>query len=203
MPPVLQGVAEFKAINDDAMQPEIAAAWDAASLLLNNQFLDKADENGVKRWESELRIFPKDTDTLDARKARIKAMWNRELPYTMPWLKNWLSALCGPNGHTESVENYIINVELDYNTLPRANDLAREILQMLLNVRPDNMLIRLAALLQSSGTVAHGAAVEMSQSFEIWPRIVNDLESTATAGIVGAVEFSRAVEIYPMEVHNE
>ena len=31
--------------------------------------------------------IPKDTDTLAGRKARIKAVWNLEIPYTIPWLK--------------------------------------------------------------------------------------------------------------------
>ncbi len=199
LPPVLREIAEFRAIND-AMQPEIEAAWTAAARVLANQFLTTADETGVKRWESELRIFPKDTDTLDARKARIKAVWNRELPYTFVWLKNWLSSLCGPDGHTESVNDYIIDVQLDYNALPQANDLSREILEMLLNIRPENMLIRLTAALQSTGRLAQGAFIEISNTVEVWPRIVNNLESHGTAGIKGVVELNRAFEIFPQEV---
>ena len=73
LPPVLREVLEFQAINN-ANEPEISIAWDALALLLANQFLDTATEAGVKVWERELRIFPKDTDTLAGRKARIKAM---------------------------------------------------------------------------------------------------------------------------------
>lgn len=72
LPPVLREVLEFQAINN-ANEPEISIAWDALALLLANQFLDTATEAGVKVWERELRIFPKDTDTLAGRKARIKA----------------------------------------------------------------------------------------------------------------------------------
>lgn len=83
LPPVLREVLEFQTINA-ANEPEIEVAWDAAALLLANQFLETADENGVAVWERELKIYPKDTDTLEVRKARIKAMWNLELPYTVP-----------------------------------------------------------------------------------------------------------------------
>ena len=72
LPPVLREVLEFQAINE-ANEPEISLAWDALALVLANQFLDTADSSGVSVWEKELRIFPKDTDTLEVRKARIKA----------------------------------------------------------------------------------------------------------------------------------
>ena len=113
LPPVLREVLEFQAINN-ANEPEISIAWDALALLFANQFLDTATEAGVKVWERELRIFPKDTDTLAGRKARIKAMWNLELPYTLPWLKNWLTSICGPQGHEETISDYTINIQLDY-----------------------------------------------------------------------------------------
>ena len=135
LPPVLREVLEFQTINA-ANEPEIAVAWDAAALLLANQFLETADENGVAVWERELKIYPKDTDTLEVRKARIKAMWNLELPYTVSWLRNWLTGLCGPTGYELTVSDYTVDIQLDYNALPNANSLAGEILDMLLAVRP-------------------------------------------------------------------
>ena len=92
LPPVLREVLEFQTINR-ANEPEISLAWDALSRVLANQFLEDADEYGVAIWEKELGIRPKDTDTLEARKVRIKSMWNLELPYTLPWLRRWLSSV--------------------------------------------------------------------------------------------------------------
>ncbi len=63
LPPVLRDVTEFKAIND-ANEPEISLAWDGLDRVMANQFLDDADERGVSVWEQELKIHPKDTDTL-------------------------------------------------------------------------------------------------------------------------------------------
>lgn len=75
LPPVLREVLEFIIINE-ANEPEIALAWDAVTRVLANQFLEDADEDGVAMWERELELYPKDTDTLEVRKARIKAKWN-------------------------------------------------------------------------------------------------------------------------------
>lgn len=198
LPPVLREVLEFRAIND-ANEAEISLAWDALALVMANQFLDTADENGVSVWERELKIYPKDTDTMAARKARIKARWNLELPYSLPWLKNWLTSLCGPTGHEETVADYTINIQLDYNTLPNADSLAAEILDMLLTVRPSNMRVLMTAFLQSYGTLSQGANTEQSSFMEIWPQIVNDLESSGTAIAFGPVEYRAIVEIYPKE----
>lgn len=142
LPPVLREVEDFKAINA-ANEPEIVLAWDALGQVLDNQFLDSADENGVAVWEQELRIRPKDTDTLAVRKARIKAMWARELPYTVTWLKNWLSGVCGSTGHEEVISDYTINIQLDYDALIDMIKSAEEILQTLRVVIPANMILRL------------------------------------------------------------
>lgn len=198
LPPVLREVLEFQAINA-ANEPEISIAWDALALVLANQFLDTATASGVAVWERELNIRPKDTDTLEVRKARIKALWNLELPYTLPWLKNWLTGLCGELGHEESIVDYTINIQLDYTVLPDADALAAEILDMLLMVRPANMRVLMTSFLQSYGTLTHGACNEMSNYMEIWPRIINNIESNGSAAMVGALEYHATVEIYPKE----
>lgn len=198
LPPVLREVLEFQAINN-ANEPEISIAWDALALLLANQFLDTATEAGVKVWERELRIFPKDTDTLAGRKARIKAMWNLELPYTLPWLKNWLTSICGPQGHEETISDYTINIQLDYTVLPDADSLAAEILDMLLTVRPCNMRVLMTSFLQSYGSVTCAAYMEYEQTVEIWPDLVRELESTGCSIAVGILEYHNTVEIYPRE----
>lgn len=198
LPPVLREVLEFQTING-AMEPEISLAWDALTLVLANQFLTDADTNGVSVWEQELGIYPKDTDTLEVRKARIKAMWNLELPYTVPWLRNWLASLCGSTGYELTVSEYAINVQLDYNSLPDANSLATEILEMLLDVRPCNMLVLMTAYLQSYGYLSYGAITEQSSTMEVWPQIVNDLETTGGVVMTGPLEYHAVLEISPFE----
>ncbi len=175
LPPVLRDVLEFQAINE-ANEPEISLAWDAMALILANQFLETADAVGVGVWEKELRIFPKDTDTLEMRKARIKALWNLELPYTIPWLRNWLTSLCGPGGHEETISDYTIHIQLDYTVLPDAEKLAAEILDMLLTVRPANMQVLLSAFMQSYGGIQYAALTETANDIDIWPCVGNEEE---------------------------
>lgn len=109
LPPVLREVLEFQTINR-ANEPEISLAWDALTRVLANQFLEDADEDGVAIWEKELRLYPKDTDTLEARKVRIHAKWNLELPYTLPWLRRWLSSISEGLPFETFTQDYILHI---------------------------------------------------------------------------------------------
>lgn len=109
LPPVLRDVLEFSAINN-ANEPNIKAAWAALERVMANQFLDTADSAGVSIWEQELGIRPKDTDTLEARKVRIKSMWNMELPYTLPWLRRWLSSVSEGLPFETFTQDYILHI---------------------------------------------------------------------------------------------
>ena len=202
LPPVLQEVEDFKVINA-ANEPEISLAWDGLDRVMANQFLDTADEAGVVKWEQELKLHPKDTDTMAVRKARIKAMWNRELPYTVPWLKNWLQGLCGPTGFEVAIVDYSIHIQLDYTVLPDADRIAAEIMDLLLTVRPSNMWLLIISALQSEGTVQIGAMTERSVYMDVWPMLVNELESTGGIKLAGPLEYHATVKIYPYKEDNE
>lgn len=74
-------------------QPEFELAWDAQEEVFVNQFVDTALDYGLSRWEKMLKIFPKGTDTLETRRARIKAKLNNFVPYTIRVLAQMLTAI--------------------------------------------------------------------------------------------------------------
>ena len=198
LPAVLRVVLELQSITV-ANEPEITLAWDAITRVLAKEFLEAADEDGVVVWEQQRRSFPKDTDTLEARKARIHAKWNLELPYVIRWLRNWLTGVCGPDGHAVSLRDYTLDIQLDDTVLSEPSRLAEEVLEMLLTIRPENILILMTSLVQSTGGVRLGAHTERSLHMDLWPLLTNDLESTG--GVIGAgpLEYRATLEIYLFE----
>lgn len=138
LPPVLQKVLDFKIINE-ANEPEISLAWDALALVMANQFLEEADERGVSVWEQELKIHPKDTDTLAVRKARVKMMWNLKTPYTLPWLRDWMTGVFGADRHAERVDGYALTIQLWQDLSEDMSRKTEELLDMLSNVLPENL----------------------------------------------------------------
>lgn len=111
LPPVLQKVMDFMAITG-AQQPEIEAAWGALDLVMNNQFIDSATEDGVAVWEKELNITPLATDTLEDRKQRIKAAWTYGVVYTYNWLVDWLKNSCGNDNPPPTINGYVLRAAL-------------------------------------------------------------------------------------------
>lgn len=111
LPPVLRSVMEFMAITD-AQQPEFEKAWAALKLVMDNQFIDTATEEGVAVWEKELNIVPLNTETLEERKQRIKTAWAYGVVYTYNWLVNWLKNSCGETNQLPVINEYTLRVAL-------------------------------------------------------------------------------------------
>lgn len=111
LPPVLQAVLEYVQITG-AQQPEFELAWDALNLVMDNQFIDTATEEGVAVWEKELNIVPLNTETLEERKQRIKTAWTYGVVYTYNWLVNWLKTSCGDTRRLPTVNEYTLRAAL-------------------------------------------------------------------------------------------
>lgn len=142
LPPVLQTVSELKAINE-AQQPEVERAWLALSLVMDNQFIATATEEGVAVWEKELDITPYDTDTIETRKQRIKAIWFTKIAFTMRWLVEWLKSMNG-DAVEGSFKDYTLTVTLlnSYDCIRVLKDMRRDI--------PSNIFINPTLLLTAN-----------------------------------------------------
>lgn len=96
LPPVLQNIEEFKALYGTE-DYEIDDLYAALEILLKDQFVHEATENGIKRWEKILKIIPGASDTLDMRRFEILNRLNIKIPYTITMLRNKIQALYGSN----------------------------------------------------------------------------------------------------------
>lgn len=159
LPHAIREFADFQGITTGE-QPEFELVWDAQQQVFDNQFIDTAGDYGLGRWEKMLKIFPKGTDTLELRKARIKAIWSQKTPYTLPWLRRWLNDFFGQENHSESVEDYTIHIQLDHTgLLINVSALLPEILEMLANVLPSNMRLVLESTLKFQGKLHTGGSM--------------------------------------------
>lgn len=110
LPELLRQYREFQAICR-MEQPEFALAWEAAEGLLNEQFLETAENIGLARWEKMLGIIPKGTDSLEKRRFTLKSRLSEVLPYTLPQLRRMLQNLCGEEIGVRAVD-YRLTVRL-------------------------------------------------------------------------------------------
>jgi hypothetical protein len=120
-----------------AEQPEIDKMWSAFEDALNDQFIMSASENGLKRWETNVGVIPKDTDTIEERRFRVLTRLNQELPYTLVKLKETLTTLCGEDQFRVDVQaaKYHISIKL---ALSSASNY-QEVVNILSTIIPANM----------------------------------------------------------------
>lgn len=144
LPHIIREVREYKAILNDAEQPEMVAMWGAADDALKDQFIEEATENGVSRWEKILRIDSKATATLDERKFTILSRINEQLPFTLRTLTESLDSLCGADGYTVQLKEneYTLIVRVALEAASNYNDVK----ELLDRVVPANIVIQLTVL---------------------------------------------------------
>lgn len=117
LPYAIREFAEFQGITTGE-QPEFELAWDAHEEVFVNQFVDTALDYGLSRWEKMLGITPKGTDTLESRRARIKAKLNNFVPYTIRAFAQMMTAISNGEPFEIAIEpgSYLLSVTTQWTT---------------------------------------------------------------------------------------
>lgn len=141
-PKVLDNMKEFPAIYN--MNDRVNPVIDAENLELD-LFIGTATAAGIARREKEYGISPKDTDSLEDRRFRIKLKENERLPYTETFLREKLTELCGADGYYLEVlaDEVIVKISLGKKSF------FESVADMLEKMIPLNMIIRLGLLLNT------------------------------------------------------
>lgn len=139
LPPFM---ADFKEITVtlEAENPEFVLVWVAAEQVLQNEFIETADEYGISRFEKILNILPSKEDTLESRRSRVQARWYNTVPYTMKALISKLIALCGDTDFviTKEYDNYKIIIQTNLELFGQVDELEHIIDTMI----PCNMVVQ-------------------------------------------------------------
>ena len=123
----------------EAENPELTMLWTSADSVFLDQFIETLTDNGCKRWEKILDIKPRDTDTLQVRRFRIKARINEDLPYTWRALEKVLDTMCGKGAYAMTLynEEYRLVILLEL-TVKRLFD---EVEQSVKRMIPANLIL--------------------------------------------------------------
>lgn len=124
LPLFVQEYEEFQKIMA-AENPEFQLLADSSEDVKNDGFITTAGVNGVARFEEMLGITPNDYDTLEARRRRILARWNNQLPYTWRVLLEKLDALCGAGNYTATLTGYVLTLVTNLSLSSQIDELDR------------------------------------------------------------------------------
>lgn len=138
LPPFMAGFKEISAALK-AENPEFVLVWKASERILQNEFIETADEYGISRFEKILKILPSTEDTLESRRARVRIRWLNTIPYTLNALIAKLIVLCGGNNFTVIVRhrNYCVEIQTHLENFGKAEELDHIINEMI----PCNMVV--------------------------------------------------------------
>lgn len=152
LPPVIRGIREYKAIMNEAEQPEIVVGWDAVESALSDQFIADATDHGISRWEKILGIIPQKTLTLEERRFTVLSRINEQLPYTFRTLDMSLKSLCGEGGYSVylNADEYTLIVKVALTAKKSYEDVKK----LLEKSVPANMVIKVS-LIYNTNEVLH------------------------------------------------
>lgn len=92
LPEFISSIKEFQEL-DQVLSIEIDVLREQLTQLQENQFIETANEEGLKRHEQMLNIAP--VNDVEMRRFNILNKYNSTIPFTMVWLENMLNTTLG------------------------------------------------------------------------------------------------------------
>lgn len=108
-----------------AENPELQLLADTSEDIKNDGFINTCGIYGITRFENMTGITPNDYDTLEARRRRILARWNNQLPYTWRVMLEKLDALCGAGNYSASLSGYVLTLVTNLGLSSQIDELDR------------------------------------------------------------------------------
>lgn len=176
----MKEVREFKWLAT-VENPELILLWEKLGEVRSNQFIADLLINGAARWEKMLKLRPKNTDGIEARRERILAKINAQIPFTHRQLENMLNATYGTKR---------TKVAIDYNHYSLWVDVLAGVLTRTLEMRkflrpivPANMTIGISTTQTLSHRLLVGGVI----------RVVNKRVEIRPVVSFGAAEFNNTL----------
>ncbi len=195
LPPYLQEFKENRATLE-AENPEFVLVWNGADRVLKNEFIATADEYGISRFESILKITPSSGDTLEFRRQRVFLRWFNKTPYTFRVFVERLAAICRDSDFTvvkDFEERYRIDITVNLEIPGLIEEVDRLIEQMMpcnmVTVSTNKIFCEPEGELFVAGTVSFVEYIEITDGgirTEITPYEING--NDYAAGAVGHME---------------
>ena len=181
LPPVLLTTCEFPLLCLTG-QAEMDALISSTDEVLNCQFVTTAPPRGIERYEMIFNLIPKDTDTLDVRRARILAKMNAQLPYTIRMLRQQLTAICGEDNF--SVEMLHAAYHLIVHLLEDVQGNQDAVYELLKGIVPANILWEINIESMQQGTVFTSCMMQTTDDLYMEQELPrSDFDQTIYPGI--------------------
>ena len=154
----------------EAENPEFLLLWNATDKVLYNHFIETADENGIRRYETLLKIYPASTDTLEARRTRVRNRWFYKIPYTIKVLLEKLTQLFSGEHHFSITGDFKTSYECTISVFTLDDNSKTELNHLLTVMMPANMSFSVFYESVNVGNLFFGGLMEAVDIIEIKQR---------------------------------
>lgn len=178
-----------------AVNPELKELEDLTIKWTNNKFPTEADEDGIYYFEQVLGLRPNKGESLEDRRFRVLARLNEKTPYTIIQLHRIMAALCGWEGYTLKVEDFILTLTLAMDS----NSKLKSVMQMLRRVVPMHILIHVVQSVQYYGRYLLYCYEKLRVDITLLPFQLREYETSSKAFIYGYKKILANMTILPMQ----
>lgn len=179
LPPFLKEFREFQVLID-AQTPEVQALQDRLDQMMDNCFITKAHDAGLKRFEKLLGIFPAEGETEEYRRNTILSRWFDRLPFTVRGLLQRIGIIQGNNNiqvYFEDDDPYTVHIVTRLEEAGQVDSLIFIFRSMI----PANLVIDSVNRIEGNSEVSINYAVGMTDSNYLF--LTNDLNETIQENI--------------------
>lgn len=174
LPPWYREVLDYQEICRAEEEQFTALAEDITSVA-NNFFFQTMDEIAVSQWEQVLSITPDSaTEDLEFRRDRLLNRLSTRPPFTIGFLYQKLDELVGIDKWEATVENFTIDLLIDYEVMRDDPKRLTELMNLLFRILPAHIAVNLSGRIIGNHTTYH--ALTGGVLIEIYGTTVSDGE---------------------------
>lgn len=158
-PDVIIAIPDIQTIYNinDVQEQELDETLDVMD---DNIFLDTMNESIIERWEKILGISPRDDDSLEDRRFRVRTFVMERLAYSYRVIVRKLNSLC-PYGYRLEISED--RTELTVSVVIKSKKMIPEIQAMLEDILPLNMIFHVVLLYNSHELIKNYTHEYLSQ----------------------------------------
>lgn len=162
LPEFVSSIKEFQEL-DKTCSVEIDKLRNKLQQLQDNQFIETANEEGLRKYEQLLRL--NGTNDVELRRFNILNKYNSTIPFSMMWLRNTLNTTIGRGDFLMELDNakYELTISVVKNKEHLIDSLRRDLRKKI----PANMVLNINVLSPIEDTLYTGFYIQTGDKLSI------------------------------------
>ena len=162
LPEFISNIKEFQEL-DKTYSVEIDELRSRLEQLQDNQFIETANEEGLRKYEQLLNLSS--INDVELRRFNILNKYNATIPFSMMWLRNALNTTVGRGDFLMEIDNakYTLTISLVKNKEHLINVLRKDLRKKV----PANMILNINVLSPIEDTLYTGFYVQIGDKINI------------------------------------